>query len=1097
MLKWLRMMTDFRTFFLIAFVMLVPPVASADGRVAGVVGYTLSDDADTTLTSISIVHGGSRRIYDPGKLIPPEILHFRSSGGVNLALGSERGDLPAPERKRLLDGRLACGVPNPGAARRPLGSAPEFSGDNATPGLAVGFKPPLVNRPGPDLVLFELQKPSGADAFHVAPLAFAPGLHGLTVRQFDLPAHDAEALEVGPVSLYAFDSPPQNLSRFCHGALRRHSVGEQGFRVAAVAIDLSRLGYARGQRVSGLFFQSAAGGPSFDPVAILGLPAPTPQNLLSKEPVSMPELFKPENAGLLKQAWDGPMAGCDEIVFAQRVSGRDHWYGNFGHYCETDSRYSEAALIKRGDMRYAFGEGGRLCRFNLRTGALRVLLDDPRGGVRDPKVHYSGKKILFSYRRGGSEAYHLWEVDVDGSNLKQLTAGPDNDIEPVYTPDGGIVFCSSRCRRFVPCWRTQVATLYRCDADGRNVRMLSNNAEQENTPWMLPDGRILYTRWEYVDRNQLLYHHLWTINPDGTNVMVYFGNQHDGLVMIDAKPIPGSDKVVASFSPGHGMWEHMGRVTVVDPGGGPDDMTRARTVSKQLYRDPFPLSKDLFLVADNAGIHLLDGHGRTQTVYPQKQRGARWACHEPRLLKASAPEGDIPEVAEAGLRTGRLFLSDIYRGRNMQGVKPGDIKKLLVLEQLPKPANFSGGQEPLTIGGSFTLTRILGTVPVEADGSAYMTVPAVRSLFFVALDAHDLAVKRMQSFVTVQPGETTGCVGCHEQRVQAPRVGWRPAHLALQREPSRIQPVAGNVPDVLDFPRDVQPILDRHCVRCHSPSRREGGVDLCGDRTPLYTTSYWTLFVHGLVKDGRNGRGDRPPRSVGSSASPLLALLNGGHHDVEVSAQERALVRLWIEAGATYPGTYAVLGTGMYPVKLPEAVMQRRCAACHKAAKPTYRNPKKGAFYFQFGRREPPQPLLTDMNDIILIRHLAYFQLGESPLYQSLCNLDDPERSLLLRAPLAKKSGGLQLCRGTVFADKSDADYREMLRTVRDAAAALSRHKRFDMPGFRPNRFYIREMQHFGILPEDLPADAPVDPYAVDRAYWASFEGQAFLDGKK
>ena len=117
-------------------------------------------------------------------------------------------------------------------------------------------------------------------------------------------------------------------------------------------------------------------------------------------------------------------------------------------------------------MRYAFGHGGRLCRLNLRTGKLQVLLDDPAGGIRDPDVHYDGRKILFSYRRAGTTTYHLYEIDSDGTNLRQLTDGPDNDLEPIYTPDGGIVFCSSRCHRFVPCWRTQVATLYRCDADG-------------------------------------------------------------------------------------------------------------------------------------------------------------------------------------------------------------------------------------------------------------------------------------------------------------------------------------------------------------------------------------------------------------------------------------------------------------------------------------------------------------------------------------------------------------------------------------------------------------------------------------------------------
>jgi len=780
---------------------------------------------------------------------------------------------------------------------------------------------------------------------------------------------------------------------------------------------------------------------------------------------------------------------CEEIIFAQRVPGHDHWYGNFGHYSDGHQGHyapaSTPSLVEY--FKYAFGDGGRLCRFNLRTRKLTVLLDDPEGGVRDPHVHYDGQKILFSCRRGGTTAYHLYEINVDGTHLRQLTDGPDNDIEPVYAPDGSIVFCSSRCHRFVPCWKTQVTTLYRCNADGTGVRMLSNNAEQENTPWMLPDGRVLYMRWEYVDRNQLLYHHLWTVNPDGTNVMVYFGNQHPGYVMIDAKPIPNSRKIVASFSPGHGLAEHMGYVTIVDPSRGPDDMDMARRVSKTTYRDPYPLSEDLFLVADAKGIHVLAGDGRTERIYAPEETGARWQCHEPRPLRARQREAILPSRFAVAQPTGRLVLSDIYTGRNMAGVERGEIKRLLVLEQLPKPVNFSGGSEPLTVGGTFTLQRVLGTVPVEADGSAYLEVPALRSLFFVALDEDEMSVKRMQSFVTVQPGETTSCVGCHEPRTRAPHL--RDIRLldAMKRPPNRIEPYQ-DVPDVLDFPRDVQPILDRHCVACHNHDRHDGDINLSGDRTPYYSTAYWTMFSKSLVVDGRNKYGNRPPRTIGTSASRLMTCLDRSHYDVQLSDQERFTIRTWIDSGATYSGTYACLGSGMYPVDFPDEIIIDRCAGCHKATKNSYRNVKKGAFYFQFGKQEPPQPLLERIDDIILIRHLAYFQLGEAPLYQALCNLNRPAYSLFLRAPLAKSAGGLERCGQPVFRDTADKDYREILARIEAASRQLHQQKRFDMPGFRPNRYYIREMQLYGILPKDLAADAPIDVYATDQAYWRTFQ---------
>jgi hypothetical protein len=416
--------------------------------------------------------------------------------------------------------------------------------------------------------------------------------------------------------------------------------------------------------------------------------------------VDKPRSTSPEDeqSTLLRRFLDSAAADFEEIVFAQRVSGRDHWYGNFGHYCD-DSHYTDRALIQRGGKRFAFGEGARLCRLNLRTGQLQILLDDPRGGIRDPHVHYDGRKILFSYRPGGSEAYHLYEIGIDGSGLRQLTDGPENDIEPIYTPDGSLLFCSSRCHRFVPCWRTQVAVLYRCDGDGRNLRMLSNNAEQENTPWMLPDGRVLFMRWEYVDRNQLTFHHLWTVNPDGSGVMVYFGNQDplDRAALLDAKPIPGTNKVVASFSPGHGRHEHLGYISVIDPSQGPDASSRLRHLSKRLLRDPYPLAVDLFLVADDKGIYVMDDRGRVETVFTPDPADCALPVHEPRPLRVRRREPLLPSRARSEELNGRLILSDVYEGRSMEGVRRGEINRTAPLRRRRVTRSVSEGT---TYGGS-------------------------------------------------------------------------------------------------------------------------------------------------------------------------------------------------------------------------------------------------------------------------------------------------------------------------------------------------------------------------------------------------------------
>ncbi len=758
-----------------------------------------------------------------------------------------------------------------------------------------------------------------------------------------------------------------------------------------------------------------------------------------------PELQRP-GGELLQTFLAGPLSNVEHIVFAMRPLGEDpHWYANFGYWCSDPERKM-------------YPVGGKLCRLNLRSGELEALVDDPRGGVRDPQVHYDGKKILFSYRRGGQENYHLYEIDVDGRNLRQLTDGPDDDVEPTYLPDGNIIFGSSRCNRFVNCWHTRVATLYRCDGDGKDVRMISSNNDHDNTPWVLPDGRVLYMRWEYVDRSQVHFHHLWTVNPDGTKQMVYYGNQNGGIAMLDAKPIPGSEKVVASFSPGHGRKEHMGYVTIVDPGSDPDDLGAAKQVSKrrELYRDPYALSEDCFLVAGRQGIFVMDGEGNAELIYSPSSADGALECHEPRPLRARARERVLPSFVDPSKENARLIVTDIYEGRNMDGIQRGDIKKLLVLEQLPEPVHFSGGMEPLTIGGTFTMARILGTVPVEPDGSAHFEVPALRSVFFVALDENDLSVKRMQSFVTMQPGEVTSCGGCHERRSQATKIP--PRLQALSRAASRIQPI-DDVPDVFDFPRDIQPILDRNCVACHNSDRREGRVNLSGDHTPKYTISYWTMVKHRLVADGRNQPySNRAPRTIGSSASRLMKLIDGSHHGATLSARERTMVRLWIETSATYPGTYAALGCGMYPVRLPQRALER-CIGCHASA-PGQRRKKES-------RKAP--------------------LFGGVGVVSSMCNLTRPKYSLLLRAPLVVEAGGLGLCSEDVFAGTNDPAYRALLAAIEASAAELEKSRRFDMPGFRPNEHYVREMQRFGILAPDLKPEDPIDVYATDRLYWESF----------
>ena len=781
--------------------------------------------------------------------------------------------------------------------------------------------------------------------------------------------------------------------------------------------------------------------------------------------------------------------GVTQIVFAVRKAIPEHWYANFS-YLSFDNGDSPG-----GDSRKLYRDGGRLCRLDPRSGDVTTILDDPLGGVRDPQVDYDGRRILFSYRRGGMEHYHLCEVNADGSGLRELTTGPWDDIEPTYVSDGGIVFVSSRGKRWVNCWLSQVAILYRCAADGSDIRPLSSNNEHDNTPWPLPDGRLLYTRWEYVNRSQVDYHHLWTANPDGTAQTVFFGNLHPGTVYIDAKPVPGSDTIVASFSPGHGRTEHEGRIGLIDPRGGPDAQTHARAITADDdYRDPWAFSEDCFLAARGAAIVLVDGRGREQVIHRLSDPDAKdgcW-CHEPRPLVPRPREARVAARTRLEEPTGRMMLANVYQGRNMAGVNPGEIEHLLVLETLPKPVNFTGGMDPLSYVGTFTLARTLKTVPVEPDGSAFFEVPALRSVFFVPLDARGLAVKHMQSFAMVMPGETTGCVGCHEPRTQV--AATRAPPRAARRPPSRIEPVAG-VPDVLDFPRDIQPILDRHCLRCHDTAPRKGGVILAGDRGPMFSHSYYTLSVRRQLGDNRNQpRSNYPPYGLGSGAAPLMRKLTPAHHDVQATDRERRTVALWLDSGAAYPGTYASLGTGMiggyqenqqvlhndaeWPAtKVAVEAFGRRCATCHGEGPMRVARSLSDENGLSFWRPDLDDPRL------LRSRHAVF-------------NLTHPDQSLVLLAPLAREAGGLGLChppgpasnasRPALFADRNDPDYGKILAMCEAGRRRLEEIGRFDMPGFRPRREWIREMQRYGVLPSPWPENAPIDCYAVEQAYWRS-----------
>ncbi|MDO4570493.1 MAG: polysaccharide lyase family protein [Planctomycetia bacterium] len=800
-----------------------------------------------------------------------------------------------------------------------------------------------------------------------------------------------------------------------------------------------------------------------------------------------------------------PMEDVKEVLFAVRQPSFDgHWYANFGYYaCDTEH------------FPFPLGQGGSLRILNLETGETRTIFEDKNGNVRDPQIHYDGKKAIFSYLKAGTRHYNLYEINLDGTGLRQITSGEWDDIEPTYLPNGDIVFPSSRGKRWVQCWLTGVAMLHRCGPNGENIRPISSNPEQENTPWVLPNGQILYMRWEYIDRSQVHYHHLWTSNPDGTKHQIYYGNQNPGICMLGAKPVRyrGDAKpedrqypVVGTFSPGHGRREHYGAITLVNPKNGPDDLESARQISLHNdHADAWSFDAKAFLCVRKHQLQIMDEEGREVTIYelpPEEVEKGFWVADVQPIIPREREEV-IADTTDDQQEFGRLALMNVYTGRQMMNVPKGTIKDLMIMEPLPIPVHYNGGMMSVSSGGTFALTRFVGIVPVNADGSAFMELPAGRSYFFIARDEKGDAVKRMHSFTTIMPGENAVCIGCHEERTEAPTTQDRLQLMrAMSKPPVRPTPVEG-IPEVFDYFRDIVPILDKNCVECHCEKRADGGVNLNSDLRPTgFVDSYNVLSYRsgGYLGDNRN----RPmsnfePYTIGTPASKLLHLVQGGHPDAEgnrrvnLTPEEIRMLRYWIDAGAYYCGTYAADACGLIGwhyspygedrrekgVVIREdenwserhamvEVFNRRCAECHQES----------------NERAKPLP--------------HYLSVSSKRYGVNWCfNLSHPEESRLLLSPLSADAGGRQRCKRrdaegkwqteVVFKDVQDPDYQIILKAIeRGKQFVTSERSHFSIKPFYPNPWYAREMVRYGILPPDYKEGTPIDPYETDEKYWRS-----------
>lgn len=640
-----------------------------------------------------------------------------------------------------------------------------------------------------------------------------------------------------------------------------------------------------------------------------------------------------------------------DIVFTKFLTLRPSFYG-----------YTEAQSDARGESNF-FG-GSKLCRFSMNGiwAKERMLLESQNGVIRDPEVHFNGKHLLVSIKSNPEDDFHLYEFNTFSSSLKQLTFGKGvADYEGTYLANGNILFASTRVGTSVDCWYTEVSNLYICDSKGKYIRRVGFDQVHTISPELLEDGRVIYTRWDYNDRGQVFAQPLFTMNADGTSQAAYYGmNSWFPTTMVHARSIPGTQKVMAVFT-GHHSPQH-GKLGIIDTEAGRDENEGATLIAPirhteperidsygqfgEQFQYPYPINSKEFLVSYTPlgydisdplfAIYWMDVNGNRELLVSDN----KLSCNQPvPLQKRERPRIQSSEV-DYSCDSASYYMQDVYEGLAIKGVERGTIKKMRIVELSFRSAGI-GFQNNNDVGGnshatsavgvgntSWDVKKVIGTVDIESDGSAYFKVPARRPLYFQVLDSLGRAVQTMRSWSTLQNGEFRSCVGCHEHSNTTPLYTGSSTTLAMQKQIQEIDQEPNLMPGKgFSFAEAVQPILDNHCVRCHNGQSSEPnflGTIMARESGSkrLYSQSYLSLtHARPIGNPGNTFIGEnynrevnwvsnmsspkiQPPYSAGSTTSNIIDKLYRGHGSTSITKTEIATISAWLDLGAPFIGSY-------------------------------------------------------------------------------------------------------------------------------------------------------------------------------------------------
>lgn len=643
---------------------------------------------------------------------------------------------------------------------------------------------------------------------------------------------------------------------------------------------------------------------------------------------------------LIALSYSNTIIGQDIILSSQ---AKDLLKGKQILYIEREQyaldHHNTATLFQPGEINEnSFAPGGAMRVYDVDKDQTYTLLETQEGVIRDPDISFDGSKILFSMRKHKKDTYHIYEINKDGSALKQLTfATGVSDIDPLYLPDGGIIFSSTRQPKYCMCNRHIMCNLYRMEADGANITQIGVSTLFEGHASLLNDGRILYDRWEYVDRNFGDAQALWTVNPDGTKHAIYYGNNtaSPGGV-IDGRQIPGSDLVVCIFGSCHDRpW---GALALIDRRKGVDGIEPVVDIwpkeslklvgngnldsfkaIENFYEDPYPVNENYFLVSrtttfkpgwnpseEKMGIFLVGRDGTEELLLERNL-----SLFDPMILTSRDKPNVFPHIRNYEAESGQFYVQNVYEGTHMEGVEAGTVKYLRVIESPEKRTwtisgwQGEGEQAPAVNWHSFENKQILGDVPVETDGSASFIVPTGKFIYFQLLDKDKKMIQSMRSGTMLMPGEVNGCIGCHEDRLSVP-LSAPNFPLALKKKPAELERWKDKQPFKFSFMEQVQPILDNNCVKCHDfdVSDRNKLV-LARDMNPFFNAAYVNLYVGKQVKLIGGGPAQfQLPYTWGSHASKLTKIIDGNHHGVLLPKEDKETLYTWMDLNGVYYPVY-------------------------------------------------------------------------------------------------------------------------------------------------------------------------------------------------